>query len=176
MTFRTPDPSALLASGPSNCPWQALDIQQHRAGREAVSRTPGRTGASGPDEQGYLHCGPTGAGHFVKMVHNGIEYGMMAAYAEGLNILKHADVDLLKREKDAETTPCVTRMPISIRSTSAGSPRCGTGAALWRPDCSILLPRRWFKIRISHSFRDEYRIRARGVGRQWPRSREPLRR
>jgi 6-phosphogluconate dehydrogenase len=74
-------------------------------GAKAAPRTPGRTGASGPDEQGYLHCGPTGAGHFVKMVHNGIEYGMMAAYAEGLNILKHADVGLRRQEKDAETTP-----------------------------------------------------------------------
>ncbi len=74
-------------------------------GAKTAPRTPGRTGASSPDEQGYLHCGPTGAGHFVKMVHNGIEYGMMAAYAEGLNILKHADVGLRRQEKDAETTP-----------------------------------------------------------------------
>src|SRR5262249_20341 len=59
-----------------------------------TSRTPGRTGAPSPAEQGYLHCGPNGAGHFVKMVHNGIEYGLMAAYAEGLNILHNADVGL----------------------------------------------------------------------------------
>ena len=63
-------------------------------GVKAAPRTPGPDRRSGPDEQGYLHCGPTGAGHFVKMVHNGIEYGMMAAYAEGLNILKHADVGM----------------------------------------------------------------------------------
>jgi 6-phosphogluconate dehydrogenase len=74
-------------------------------GVKAALRTPGRTGAPTPAEQGYLHCGPAGAGHFVKMVHNGIEYGMMAAYAEGFNILKHADVGLRHREKDAETTP-----------------------------------------------------------------------
>jgi 6-phosphogluconate dehydrogenase len=74
-------------------------------GLEAAPRTPGRKGAVGPAEQGYLHCGPVGAGHFVKMVHNGIEYGLMAAYAEGLNILKHADVGLRPREQDAETTP-----------------------------------------------------------------------
>ncbi len=74
-------------------------------GVKAAARTPGRTGASVPAEHGYLHCGPAGAGHFVKMVHNGIEYGMMAAYAEGFNILKHADVGLRGREKDAETTP-----------------------------------------------------------------------
>jgi 6-phosphogluconate dehydrogenase len=70
-----------------------------------VERTPGRTGDPSPAEQGYLHCGPNGAGHFVKMVHNGIEYGIMAAYAEGLNVLKHADVGLHQREQDAETTP-----------------------------------------------------------------------
>jgi 6-phosphogluconate dehydrogenase len=70
-----------------------------------IPRTPGRTGDPTPAEQGYLHCGPNGAGHFVKMVHNGIEYGLMAAYAEGLNILKHADAGLHAREQDAETTP-----------------------------------------------------------------------
>jgi len=74
-------------------------------GVKAAPRTPGRKGAVAPAEHGYLHCGQTGAGHFVKMVHNGIEYGMMAAYAEGLNILKHADVGLRRREKDAETAP-----------------------------------------------------------------------
>jgi 6-phosphogluconate dehydrogenase len=71
----------------------------------AAPRTPGlRTGAS-TAEQGYLHCGPHGAGHFVKMVHNGIEYGLMAAYAEGLNILRHADAGNKPRSADAETTP-----------------------------------------------------------------------
>jgi len=59
----------------------------------------------GTAEEGYLHCGPSGAGHFVKMVHNGIEYGLMAAYAEGLNILKHANAGKSHRETDAETTP-----------------------------------------------------------------------
>ena len=74
-------------------------------GVEAAPRTPGKKGPPGPAEQGYLHCGPNGAGHFVKMVHNGIEYGLMAAYAEGLNIIKNADVGLRKQEQDAETTP-----------------------------------------------------------------------
>ena len=75
-------------------------------GVEAAPRTPGRTDANASTaEQGYLHCGPPGAGHFVKMVHNGIEYGIMAAYAEGLNVLKHADVGTSEREADAETTP-----------------------------------------------------------------------
>ena len=70
-----------------------------------VARTPGRKKGKGTAEQGYLHCGPNGAGHFVKMVHNGIEYGLMAAYAEGLNILKHANIGKTNREVDAETTP-----------------------------------------------------------------------
>jgi 6-phosphogluconate dehydrogenase len=68
-------------------------------------RTPGREKRRGTAEQGYLHCGPNGAGHFVKMVHNGIEYGLMSAYAEGLNILRHADVGKRPRSTDAETTP-----------------------------------------------------------------------
>jgi 6-phosphogluconate dehydrogenase len=75
------------------------------SGVDAAERTPGRTGDPTMDEQGYLHCGPNGAGHFVKMVHNGIEYGIMAAYAEGLNVLKNANAGTLDREKDAETAP-----------------------------------------------------------------------
>ena len=74
-------------------------------GVKAAPRTPGKKGTPGPAEHGYLHCGPTGAGHFVKMVHNGIEYGVMAAYAEGLNILRHADAGTRARDTDAETTP-----------------------------------------------------------------------
>ncbi len=68
-------------------------------------RTPGRSGDPSNAEQGFLHCGPNGAGHFVKMVHNGIEYGMMAAFAEGFNILKHANIGKTKQVADAETTP-----------------------------------------------------------------------
>jgi 6-phosphogluconate dehydrogenase len=74
-------------------------------GVEAAPRTPGREGVPTPAEHGYLHCGPVGAGHFVKMVHNGIEYGLMAAYAEGLNILKHANAGTQQRDQDAETAP-----------------------------------------------------------------------
>jgi 6-phosphogluconate dehydrogenase len=74
-------------------------------GVDAAERTPGRRGGPTPAEHGYLHCGPSGAGHFVKMVHNGIEYGLMAAYAEGLNILRNADVGEHPREADAETAP-----------------------------------------------------------------------
>ncbi|HEV2421925.1 MAG TPA: decarboxylating 6-phosphogluconate dehydrogenase [Candidatus Acidoferrales bacterium] len=75
-------------------------------GRGDLPRTPGREKSQGGTaEEGYLHCGPSGGGHFVKMVHNGIEYGLMAAYAEGLNILKHANVGKKSTEADAETTP-----------------------------------------------------------------------
>ena len=74
-------------------------------GRGDISRTPGREKAEGTAEEGYLHCGPAGAGHFVKMVHNGIEYGIMAAYAEGFNILRHAKVGKGDQRVDAETTP-----------------------------------------------------------------------
>jgi 6-phosphogluconate dehydrogenase len=74
-------------------------------GINAASRTPGREEIGGTAEKGYLHCGPNGAGHFVKMVHNGIEYGIMAAYAEGLNILHHANIGKQQQAIDAETAP-----------------------------------------------------------------------
>ena len=74
-------------------------------GAATAERTPGRSGPPAPEEQGWLHCGPSGAGHFVKMVHNGIEYGLMAAYAEGLNVLAKADVGSESHAKDAETAP-----------------------------------------------------------------------
>ncbi len=74
-------------------------------GRGDIGRTPGREKLDGTAEHGYLHCGPNGAGHFVKMIHNGIEYGLMAAYAEGLSILKNANIGKADHEKDAETTP-----------------------------------------------------------------------
>ena len=74
-------------------------------GRAAAPPTPGRRKPDSTAELGYLHCGPHGAGHFVKMVHNGIEYGLMAAYAEGLNILRNADAGTRPREADAETAP-----------------------------------------------------------------------
>ena len=74
-------------------------------GLGTIERTPGRSGDPTPEELGWLHCGPAGAGHFVKMVHNGIEYGLMAAYAEGLNVLHHANAGSVSRDVDAETTP-----------------------------------------------------------------------
>ena len=82
-------------------------------GPGAIPRTPGREGRGGTAEQGYLHCGPHGAGHFVKMVHNGIEYGLMAAYAEGFNLLRHAGAGKEGRAADAETTPL--RDPEALR-------------------------------------------------------------
>jgi 6-phosphogluconate dehydrogenase len=72
---------------------------------DSAPRTPGREKVGGTAEHGYLHCGPSGAGHFVKMIHNGVEYGIMAAYAEGLNILKNANIGKQRRAIDAETTP-----------------------------------------------------------------------
>jgi 6-phosphogluconate dehydrogenase len=74
-------------------------------GRDTVGPTPGRTATESTADEGYLHCGPAGAGHFVKMIHNGIEYGLMAAYAEGLNVLHHANAGKVERTADAETTP-----------------------------------------------------------------------
>ena len=74
-------------------------------GKGNIDRTPGREKAKGTAEEGYLHCGPSGAGHFVKMVHNGIEYGIMAAFAEGFNVLKHANAGSAARLQDAETAP-----------------------------------------------------------------------
>jgi len=74
-------------------------------GAGSAPRSPGRSGKGGTAEEGYLHCGPSGGGHFVKMVHNGIEYGLMAAYAEGLNVLRGASIGKGRQEADAETTP-----------------------------------------------------------------------
>ncbi len=81
------------------------DFRDTRSGFEAASRTPGRDTRNSTADEGYLHCGPAGAGHFVKMVHNGIEYALMAAYAEGFNILAHANVGSSARPADAETAP-----------------------------------------------------------------------
>ena len=95
-----------LMIGGEDEPVQRLkpDLHDHRA-REGHRRAHPGPDPAGTAEQGYLHCGPSGAGHFVKMVHNGIEYGMMAAIAEGLSIIKHADAGLHQDEIDAETAP-----------------------------------------------------------------------
>jgi len=91
--------------GKRSCEASRSNFKTLAPGRGSIDRTPGREKATGTAEEGYLHCGPNGAGHFVKMIHNGIEYGLMAAYAEGFNILKHANVGKQQRETDAETTP-----------------------------------------------------------------------
>ena len=94
-----------------------------------IPRTPGRESIGGTAERGYLHCGPNGAGHFVKMVHNGIEYGVMAAYAEGLGILRSANAGKRAHTVDAETTPLRSPSTTSTTSTFATSPRSGGAAA-----------------------------------------------
>ncbi len=96
----------LMVGGPHEAFVQLEPVLASLApGVAAAERTPGRSGEPLPEERGYLHCGPAGAGHFVKMVHNGIEYGMMGALAEGLNILHNADAGLRSRDRDAETAP-----------------------------------------------------------------------
>jgi len=111
-------------------------------GRGDISRTPGREKVPGTAEEGYLHCGPSGAGHFVKMVHNGIEYALMAAYAEGLNILKHANAGSSgTREVDAETTPLRNpenyRYDFSLADVSAVWRR-GSVVASWLLDLTAI--------------------------------------
>jgi 6-phosphogluconate dehydrogenase len=96
----------MMIGGPSDAVKHVDPIFKALApGRGSIPRTPGREKVGGTAEEGYLHCGPHGAGHFVKMVHNGIEYGIMAAYAEGFNVLCHANVGKRGRTIDAETTP-----------------------------------------------------------------------
>jgi 6-phosphogluconate dehydrogenase len=96
----------LMVGGPDAALARLAPVLRSLApGMEAAGRTPGRTGDAAPEEEGWLHCGPNGAGHFVKMVHNGIEYGLMAAFAEGLNVLAHADAGTAARDTDAETAP-----------------------------------------------------------------------
>ncbi|MUH52487.1 MAG: decarboxylating 6-phosphogluconate dehydrogenase [Actinobacteria bacterium] len=96
----------LMIGGPDGAVARMAPIFASLApGMGTAERTPGRTGEPTPAEQGWLHCGPNGAGHFVKMVHNGIEYGLMASYAEGLNVLANANVGALDHASDAETAP-----------------------------------------------------------------------
>lgn len=105
----------LMIGGPDQAVKRLDPIFQTLApGRGLLPRTQGRAQAQGTAEEGYLHCGPSGAGHFVKMVHNGIEYGLMATYAEGFNILKHANVGTKAQTIDAETTPLRNPRPLSV--------------------------------------------------------------
>ena len=133
-------------------------------GIDGAPRTPGREGDPTPAEQGYLHCGPAGAGHFVKMVHNGIEYGMMGAYAEGLNILERANIGAEQQEHDAETTPLrepeayMYDLPIA---EIAEVWRRGSVVASWLLD---LTARRWRRTPSSRASPATCRTPARGAG------------
>ncbi len=96
----------LMIGGPAEAVQEMAPVFDTLApGIDSAPRTEGRSGDAGTEERGWLHCGPSGAGHFVKMVHNGIEYGMMAAYAEGLNVLANANIGSESHAKDAETAP-----------------------------------------------------------------------
>ena len=95
----------MIGGEPEIVEWLTPIFAALAPGIDAAPRTPGRVGPPASAEQGFLHCGAHGAGHFVKMVHNGIEYGLMAAYAEGLNILRNANVGKREHAVDAETTP-----------------------------------------------------------------------
>ena len=138
-------------------------------GRGDILQTPGREKLGGTAESGYLHCGPSGAGHFVKMVHNGIEYGLMAAYAEGLNILKNADIGKRSHEKDAEPRRSATPSTTSTTSISPTSPSCGVAAASSAPGCSISPRRRSPATGCSTHSVVRSRILARVVGPSPPR-------
>lgn len=96
-----------LMVGGDDTPVQRLEpiFETLAPGVDAAPRTPGRTGDIAPEEAGWLHCGPSGSGHFVKMVHNGIEYGLMSALGEGLNVLAQANIGTLEHDRDAETAP-----------------------------------------------------------------------
>ena len=98
-------------------------------GRGDIPRTPGREKVAGTAEHGYLHCGPNGAGHFVKMVHNGIEYGLMAAYAEGLTSCAPPTSASSSTRSTPRRRRCAIRSTTSTTSTCATSPRCGGAAA-----------------------------------------------
>ena len=119
----------------------------------AASRTPGRDGDPAPEEQGWLHCGPNGAGHFVKMVHNGIEYGLMQAYAEGMNVLKHANIGMHAQETDAETTPLRDPSHYQYELDVPRSPSSGAAARWSRPGCSTWARRRCTSRRTSTTTR-----------------------
>ena len=128
----------LMVGGPDEAVAHLAPVFESLApGFDAAPRTPGFTGDTTTAERGWLHCGPNGAGHFVKMVHNGIEYGLMAAYAEGFAILNHADAGTRGAHDTTPRRPrCATRSTTSTTWTSPPSPRCGGAAASSRPGCS----------------------------------------
>src|SRR5436305_6813528 len=133
-----------------------------------IPRTPGREGVGGTAERGYLHCGPSGGGHFVKMVHNGIEYGIMAAYAEGMSILRHANVGQQQHAVDAETTPLrnpqLYRYDLNLRDI-AEVWRRGSVIASWLLDLTATAPTKdpaleTFSGRVSDSGEGRWTIKA----------------
>ena len=136
----------LMVGGPDGA-FAALEpiFASAAPGFEAAERTKGRTGEPGPAENGYLHCGPSGAGHFVKMVHNGIEYGVMAAYAEGLNILKNANAGKVDREMDAETAPLGPQWRYPFSAVDGSPSRPGVRSAASTPGAIVakIGSRRW---------------------------------
>ena len=139
-------------------------------GVDAAERTPGREGEPSTAENGYLHCGPTGAGHFVKMVHNGIEYGVMAAYAEGLNVIQNADIGTREHEIDAETAPVrdPEYYPFDIDIANVAEVwRRGSVIASWLLDLTATL---WRSRRLSTVSAVASPIRARVAGRSTPPS------
>ena len=125
--------------------------------------TPSRT-RTGTAPDGYFHCGPNGAGHFVKMVHNGVEYGMMASIAEGLSIIKHANVGKTTQIADAENTPSTIPTPTSTTSTSARWPSCGVGVRSSDPGWWTSPPTPWPARRVWRSSRAGCRTQERADG------------
>ena len=141
-------------------------------GVDSAPRTPGRTGEPSQAEYGYYHCGPNGAGHFVKMVHNGIEYGLMAAYAEGLNIIANADMGKrAARHGRRDGAARAARAVPSSTSTRPRSPRCGAVAASSARGSSTSPRRRCRSPRSSRSSRVACPTLARAAGPRSPRSR-----
>ncbi len=141
-------------------------------GAGSAEPTPGRDRPDGTAQDGYLHCGPNGAGHFVKMVHNGVEYGMMAAIAEGLSIIHHADAGKHQAEIDAETTPLrdpeYYQYDIDVGEV-AEVWRRGSVVGSWLVDLTAVRARGARP--TSRTSRAACRTRARGAGPWWPRSR-----
>ena len=154
------------------------DLRVARTWRSRPRRAPGREpGLPRPEEQGYLHCGGSGAGHFVKMVHNGIEYGLMAAYAEGFNLLHHADAGLVGRDQDAETAPLAHPEHLHVRARRGRrSPSSGGEGASSLPGCSTSRRTRCTTRRSSRGSPAACRTPARVAGRRWRPSRQALRR
>ena len=140
-------------------------------GLEAASRTPGRDGEPSQAEHGYYHCGPNGAGHFVKMVHNGIEYGLMAAYAEGLNVIANANVGSRRARDGRRDGPARAPGAVPLRHRhDARSPRSGAAAASSARGSSTSPPPRCKSRRRSRRSQDVCRTRARVAGRRSRRS------